>query len=191
MTRADILVRAVVVTLAALALALGAPLAAIGWVGDPARLPSPARELALREAVKRPAADPARRIAELTDALRGAPLSPGAWLDLAIARRAAGESGASVTKALAMSAATGPNEALLMAGRASFAAPFLSALPPPLRGRLALDLAGGIDGIDGPGRERLREVFQREPAAVGLRAALVALSAGAVADTLALPRPAP
>ena len=139
-----------------------------------------------------PPADPRRQVADLADLLSDAPLSSGSWLDLAIARRAAGASTESVAAALAMSATTGPNEAVLMAGRASFALPFWSALPPDARRSLIGDLIGAWTVIDGAGRGRLAAILQNAPDGSGeeVRAGLLLNGdAGAQIASVLLPPP--
>ena len=120
------------------------------------------------------------------------PLNGGAWLDLAIARRAAGLSMEGVAAALAMSATTGPNEARLMAGRAAFALPFWSALPPDTRRTLVADLIGGWPALDGGERARLAAILSEASDRSGeeVRAALLLNSSpgAAIAATL-LPSP--
>jgi hypothetical protein len=88
------------------------------------------------------AAAPAARARALETLLARAPANSGAWLDLAVARRAAGDDVSRVLEALRFSSLTGPREARLMAGRVAFALPFWSALPEDLRARLIDDLAG-------------------------------------------------
>ncbi len=82
------------------------------------------------------------RARDLELLLARAPANAGAWLDLAIARRAAGDDLSRVIEALRNSALTGPQEGRLMAGRVAFALPFWSALPEDLKARLTSDLAG-------------------------------------------------
>src|SRR5579863_2961111 len=57
---------------------------------------------------------------EATALIGLSPLNSGAWLDLAIARRATGETIEATLAALAMSTTTGANEGWLMAARAEF-----------------------------------------------------------------------
>ena len=83
------------------------------------------------------------RVAALQTLLAAMPLSGGAWLDLAIARKEAGAPMQDVSSALAMSALTGPNEARFMAGRAFFGLPIWDQLPPDFRRTLIGDLVGG------------------------------------------------
>jgi hypothetical protein len=105
---------------------------------------SPAAPLARKLALTlSPPTPPAERAAALTDYLALTPMASGAWLDLAIARRAAGAPMAEVASALAMSATTGPNEGRFMAGRAAFGLPLWDQLPPSLRRGLARDLVDG------------------------------------------------
>lgn len=103
------------------------------------------------------------------------PLNGGAWLDLAIARRATGASMESVAAALALSTMTGPNEARLMAGRAVFALPFWSALPPDGRRALIADLVGGWGALDSGERARLSAILAnaRDRPTEDIRAALL------------------
>jgi hypothetical protein len=122
------------------------------------------------------------------------PLNAGAWLDLAIARRAAGLPMESVAAALAMSATTGPNEARFMAGRVAFALPFWSALPPGARKALIADLvAGGWQALDGEGRARLSAILSAAADRSGeeIRAALLLNGEpGAAIAAALLPAPA-
>jgi hypothetical protein len=141
-----------------------------------------------------PPVDAKQRVADLTELLSQSPLSSGAWLDLAIARRAAGASTESVAAALALSATTGPNEAVFMAGRASFALPFWSALPPDARRSLIGDLVGAWGAVDGPGRARLAAILQNgaDGTREGVRAALLLNGdAGALIASALLPPPKP
>jgi hypothetical protein len=103
------------------------------------------------------------RIDVLDALLSQTPLNGGAWLDLAIARRAGGASTENVAAALALSAMTGPNEARFMAGRVAFALPFWSALPPDARRALIGDLVGGWPALGGDERARLAAVLANAP----------------------------
>jgi hypothetical protein len=116
------------------------------------------------------------------------PLNGGAWLDLAIARRAAAAPMESVAAALALSAMTGPNEARFMAGRVAFALPFWSALPPDARRALIGDLVGGWRALDGPARGRLAAILAAAPDRSGeeVRAALLLSGAAGAAIAAAL-----
>jgi hypothetical protein len=87
--------------------------------------------------------------------LARAPLNAGAWLDLAISRRAAGEDISRVADALRLSALTGPRESRLMAGRVAFALPFWGALPEDVRARLIGDLAGVAPYLEAREREQI------------------------------------
>lgn len=108
----------------------------------------------------------------LRQLLSQTPLSSGAWLDLAIAQRAAGASTESVVAALEMSATTGPNELLLMEGRADFALPFWRGLPPDVQRSVIADLVGAWAGID---RTSLEDMLRNAPEGTreGVRAALL------------------
>lgn len=103
--------------------------------------------------------DPTHRADDLVQLLSVAPLNGGAWLDLAIARRASSQPADSVATALAMSTLTWPNEALTMAGRVQFAAPFWSILPPDVRRALIEDVVSGWPAIDEKGRARLATIW--------------------------------
>jgi hypothetical protein len=155
------------------------PFAGDGLVGDAARRDS------LRLA---PPAAPRKKIDAVSALLSQTPLNGGAWLDLAIARRAAGDKMENVAAALAMSATTGPNEGYLMAGRASFALPFWSALPLDARKSLVADLVGGWEFLDKEGRERLAAILAAAPdrSPEELRAALLLAGAQGVAIAAAL-----
>ena len=169
---------------AATAEARFSPFAGDGLVGDLAE-----RDL-LRLA---PPAAGQKKIAAVSALLRQSPLNGGAWLDLAIARRAAGETMESVAAALAMSATTGPHEGFLMAGRASFALPFWSALPLDARKSLVADLVGGWAFVDEPGRQRLAAILSvaSDNSPEALRAALLLAGAqGAAIAAALLPQPA-
>ncbi|RBP07330.1 hypothetical protein DFR50_12855 [Roseiarcus fermentans] len=95
--------------------------------------------------------------------LSQAPLSSGAWLDLAIARREAGEPAETVAAALAMSTTTGPNELRFMTARAKFALPFWKSLPPDVQHAVIADLVGGWAGIDPGARTKLRTMLSSAP----------------------------
>ena len=135
-----------------------------------------------------PPAAPQARIDAVGALLGQTPLDGGAWLDLAIARRAAGASMENVAAALALSATTGPNEARLMAGRVAFALPFWSALPPGTRQALVADLVGGWQALDDNDRARLSAILSGAPDGSGeeVRAALLLNGAAgaAIAATL-------
>ena len=120
--------------------------------------------LARRERLRfQASAEPVQAEKEIAALLADTPMNGGAWLDLAIARRAAGETVESVAAALAMSAVVAPNEARFMAGRASFALVFWSALPPDARTTIISDLIGGWSAIDAVQRNRIAEVLNAEP----------------------------
>jgi hypothetical protein len=106
------------------------------------------------------AAAPAMRARDLEHLLARAPASAGAWLDLAIARRAAGDDFSRVTEALRYSALTGPREAGLMAGRVSFALPFYAALPDDLKARLVGDLAGVTPYLEASERDQVAALVE-------------------------------
>jgi hypothetical protein len=92
--------------------------------------------------IAEPTAAPAVRARDLEHLLARAPAHAGAWLDLAMARRAAGDDISTVLDALRVSTLTGPREARLMSGRVAFALPFWAALSDDLKMRLISDLAG-------------------------------------------------
>ncbi len=130
--------------------ALFAPFAGDGLVGD----------LAARERLRLATPpSPQERIAAVDALLSETPLNSGAWLDLAMARRAAGAPMASVLAALALSTTTGPNESRFMAGRAAFALPLWTALPPGARRASIADLVGGWESLDEAGRRRLAAIL--------------------------------
>jgi hypothetical protein len=140
-----------------------------------------------------PPLSPQARVDAVGALLGQAPLNGGAWLDLAIARRAAGASIESVAAALALSTMTGPNEARFMAGRVGFALPFWSALPPDTRRALVADLVGGWSALDGKERARLSATLSDAPDRSGerVRAALLLTGApGAAIAAALLPPPA-
>ena len=122
-----------------------------------------------------PPAAPEDAVALVGKLLIQGPLDSGAWLDLAIARRAAAAPTESVATALALSATTGPNEQRIMVGRTLFALPFWTALPPDAKSALILDLVGGWPGIADDERTRLTAMLRDAPDAAGeqLRAALL------------------
>jgi hypothetical protein len=140
-----------------------------------------------------PPASAQARIDLLTALLLETPLNGGAWLDLAIARRAAGETMESVAAALALSATTGANEGRLMAGRVAFALPFYSALPPDARRALIADLVGGWGAIGGDERARLKAILGSAPDRSGeeVRAALLLSGAAGAAIAAELIPPPP
>jgi hypothetical protein len=114
------------------------------------------------------AAAPAARVRDLEHLLARAPANAGAWLDLALARRAAGDDFSRVIEALRFSALTGPREARLMAGRIAFALPFWSALPDDLKARLVGDLAGVTPYLDVSERDQVAALVEvQTPADVG------------------------
>lgn len=87
--------------------------------------------------------DSSRRVANISALLAGAPLSSGLWLDLARARYADGAPTQKIFGALAMSQTTGPNEALVMAGRAIFGLPLWRLGSPDMHKMIVRDLIGG------------------------------------------------
>ncbi len=139
--------------------------------------------------------DPTKAAADVSALLSATPMNGGAWLDLAIARRASGASTENVAAALAMSNVTAPNEARFMAGRAEFALPFWAALPRDARNSLIADLISGWDAVDAPHRERLSKTLHLAPEDAGeqVRAALLTNGAAgaAVANALFPPPPKP
>ncbi len=102
-----------------------------------------------------PATNAISQIDNLVSLVADTPMAGGAWLDLAIARLHAGAEMEQVSKALALSTLTAPNEGRLMAGRASFAIPEWSRLPPDIQRTLIADLVGGWDEMDGVQRTDL------------------------------------
>jgi hypothetical protein len=132
-------------------------------------------------------AAPEVRARDLETLLARAPLNPGAWLDLAAARRANGDDLSRVIAALKMSALAAPREAKLMAGRAGFALPFWSALPDDSRASLLADLAGVGPYLAPPARERLAALIAAQaPEDVDrICAALRARGAGSSFDCVA------
>jgi hypothetical protein len=128
---------------------------------------------------------PQARIDVLDALLSQTPLNGGAWLDLAIARRAAGASLESVAAALALSAMTGPNEARFMVGRVAFALPFWSALPPDARRALIGDLVGGWPALGGGERARLAAILANAPDHSGEEARATLLLNGAAGAAIA------
>jgi hypothetical protein len=132
-----------------------------------------------------PPASEQARIDVLGALLSQTPLNGGAWLDLAIARRAAGASMESVAAALALSAMTGPNEARFMVGRVAFALPFWSALPPDARRALIGDLVGGWSALSGDERARLSAILANAPDRSGEEARAALLLNGAAGAAIA------
>jgi hypothetical protein len=108
------------------------------------------------------AAAPATRARDLEHLLARAPANAGAWLDLALARRAAGDDFSRVVEALRFSALTGPREARLMAGRVAFALPFWSALPDDLKARLVGDLAGVTPYLEASERDQVAALVEAQ-----------------------------
>jgi hypothetical protein len=106
------------------------------------------------------AAAPAARVKDLEALLARAPANAGAWLDLAMARRAAGDDFPRVIEALYFSALTGPREARLMAGRVAFALPFWTALPDDLKARLIGDLAGVTPYLEASERDQVAALVE-------------------------------
>lgn len=142
--------------------------------------------LARRELLRaRTASPPKKAEAEVVALLSATPMNGGAWLDLAIARRAAGESTEDVAAALAMSSVTAPNEASFMAGRAAFALVFWDALPPDARRSLIADLIGGWGEIDGNTRAKLVSVLKVEPDNAGVEVQAALLTNGDAGAALA------
>jgi hypothetical protein len=161
------------------------PLIGDGLVGD----------VALRDRLRlAPLAAPRAKIDAVSALLSRTPLNSGAWLDLAIARRAAGDKMESVAAALAMSTVTGPNEAFVMAGRASFALPFWSALPPEARRALVADLVGGWQALDDEARRRLSAILaaapDRSPQEISAALTLTGAEGASIAAAL-IPQTAP
>lgn len=139
-----------------------------------------------------PPPSPQARIDAIGALLGRTPLSSGAWLDLAIARRTAGAPMESVAAALALSTLTGPNEARLMAGRAAFALPFWSALPPDARRALVADLVGGWGVLGADDRGRFAAILVTAPDGSGEEVRAALLLNGAAGATIAaklMPRP--
>jgi hypothetical protein len=115
------------------------------------------------------------RVDALQSLLAETPMSSGGWLDLAIARREAGQPMAKVASALVLSSLTGPNEALFMGGRAAFALPIWDRLPPELRRSLIGDLVVGWGAIDDARRRELEAILTvaSDPARAQILAALL------------------
>ena len=137
--------------------------------------------------------DSKRRVSELSETLARAPLSSGVWLDLARARFADGAEPAKIFGALAMSRTTGPNEALVMAGRANFGLPLWRLASHEIQDAIARDLVGGWFEVNDTRRMLLRVLLaQAVPETrAELRAALIAHGedGAAVADRLGLVAP--
>lgn len=128
-------------------------------------------------------ADARGRVDEAGTLLARAPATSDVWLELARARFADGAAPESVTSALAMSHLVGPNEAVVMAGRATFALPLWAILPQDMHGVVAQDLVGGWPTINEARRTILASVLTlaRAQTRIELRAALRAeRDAGAV-----------
>jgi hypothetical protein len=106
------------------------------------------------------AAAPAARAHDLEHLLARAPANAGAWLDLAIARRAVGDDFSSVLDAVRLSALTGPREARLMTGRVAFALPFWAVLPDDLKARLIGDLVGVAPYLEASERNQVAALVE-------------------------------
>lgn len=151
----------------------------VGLVDDPS-VGSLARERLL-DAVE--PEESRRRVKELSDLLARAPLSSGVWLDLARARFADGASPKKIFDALAMSQTTGPNEALVMAGRAIFGLPLWRLASPEMRKAIVRDLIGGWFEVKDARRMLLRVLLAQAQSdtRTELRAGLVAQGKDGVA----------
>jgi hypothetical protein len=129
-----------------------------------------------------------RRVAELSEMLARAPLSSGLWLDLARARFADGAEPAKIFSALDMSQMTGPNEALVMAGRAIFGLPLWMLASHEMREAITRDLVGGWFEVKDTRRMLLRVLLAqaRPETRAELRAALIAHGKDGVAIAVRL-----
>jgi hypothetical protein len=177
----------IAIALCVVALDKGWALAQLGWAeafADPANAEARLRPLvdepltgarAKLDLLSVTSAEPTRRADDLVHLLSVSPLNGGAWLDLAIVRRSLGKSAESVATSLTMSTLTWPNEALTMAGRVQFAAPFWSALPPDTRRALIGDLVASWSVINQNSRSRLMAIWGADGDGQGqeIRAALL------------------
>jgi len=120
--------------------------------------------------------DGTQHIDEIGQLLALAPLSSATWLELARARFSAGAGAEDIFGALALSRLTGPNEAYVMAARASFGLPLWAMAPAEAKSGLVRDLVGGWIETSETQRTLLRIVLQeaRPETRDELRAALVA-----------------
>lgn len=120
--------------------------------------------------------DARSRVAEAETLLAHAPATSDVWLELARARFAEGAGPEKVISALAMSRLVGPNEAVVMAGRASFALPLWAMLTQAMRETAVRDLLGGWSTINEARRTILAAVLTqaRTQTRADLRAALFA-----------------
>lgn len=126
------------------------------FVGDPTVGP---RALArMLEADRLEAPD--RRSERLKALLSVAPLTGGAWLELARAWMDGGESKEKVVSALVMSNLAAPNEGGVMARRAVFGLPLWPILPPEARKSLIADLVGGWANVSDSDRTALKAVLK-------------------------------
>ncbi|MDE2579618.1 MAG: hypothetical protein KGL46_12475 [Hyphomicrobiales bacterium] len=108
--------------------------------------------------------DPVKRAALLGAALSSAPAAGELWLDLAATRLAAGDAPEQVMAALRLSGLTTPNEARLMAQRASLSIPLWAVMPDDMRRRALADLVGGWTHVDEPHKAALRAALSFAPA---------------------------
>lgn len=134
--------------------------------------------------------DSKRRVTELSEMLARAPLSSGVWLDLARARFADGAEPAKIFGALSMSQTTGPNEALVMAGRAIFGLPLWRLASRSMQDAIVRDLVGGWFEVKDTRRMLLRVLLAQAlpESRAELRAALIThgKDGAAIADRLEL-----
>lgn len=100
--------------------------------------------------------DAAKKRPLIEGLLAAAPLTSGAWRELARARLEAGEATETIIQALDMARVTGPNEGEQMAARAAFGLPIWALLPLSERGAVLRDLVGGWQEMREPDRAALR-----------------------------------
>jgi hypothetical protein len=97
-----------------------------------------------------------QRVEEVQEFIARAPLTGGAWLELAMASLASGEPTEKVASALMMAHVTAPNEARQMAMRAVFGLPLWDLLPQDARASIIADLVGGWSFISDTDHQVLR-----------------------------------
>jgi hypothetical protein len=110
-----------------------------------------------------PSEDTSERVDEFRELLAETPADGASWLGLARAQLADGAPSDKVVKSLAMSSLTGPNEALIMVGRAMFTLPLWAIAPAEARRVLIADLIGGWVLMSWDQRNQVRTILQEAP----------------------------
>jgi hypothetical protein len=98
------------------------------------------------------------QIDRIVSLLGETPANGGAWLDLAIARLAAGAKDDQIMSSLALSNISAPYEAHVVTGRAVLVLSLWSRLPPEFRRNAALDLVRGWPFADEANRAAMKAV---------------------------------